>query len=108
MMFGAPPVSTALMPAASSVHSSLITCASFCSNHVQPYDQGREEKVAEPIDPAPFVLKSGDVSMKYVDHDQVPKVRIEAIQRQRSVDEIIGANGLLCMWGTSAASMSSK
>lgn len=107
-MFGAPPVSAALMPAGSTVHSSLITCASFYSNHVQPYDQEKDKKDAERIDQTPFMLKSGDASMKYVDLDQVPKVRIEAIQRQRSADEIIGANGLLCMWGTSSTSMSSK
>jgi len=105
-MFGAPPVSAALMPAGSPIHSSLITCASFSSNHEQSYDQEKDEKDAERIDQTPSMLQSGDASMKYVDLDQVPKVSIEAIQRQRSADEIIGANGLLCMWGTSSTSMS--
>ena len=107
-MFGLPPVSATLMPADSPVHSSLITCASFYSNHEQPYDQEKDEKDLERIDQTPAMLKSGDASMKYVDLDQVPKVRIEAIQRQRSADELIGANGLLCMWGTSSTSMPSK
>lgn len=107
-MFGGPPVSAALMPAGSPVHSSLITCASFYSNHVQPYGQEKDEKDAERIDQTPFMLKSGDVSMKYVDLDQIPKVRFEAIQREPSADEIMGANGLLCMRGTSSSFMSSK
>jgi len=107
-MFGLPPVSATLMPAHSPVHSSLITCASFYSNHEQPYDHEKDEKDLERIDQTPAMLKCGDASMKYVDLDQVPKVRIEAIQRQRSADELIGANGLLCMWGTSSTSMPSK
>lgn len=109
-MFGAPPVSAALMHAGSPVHSSLITCASFYSNHVQPYDQEKDEKDAEGIDQTPFMFypKSGDASMKYVDLDQIPKARFEAIQRQPSADEIMGANGLLCMRGTSSSFMSSK
>ena len=74
---------------------------------MQPYHQENDEKDAERIDQTPVMLKSGDASMKYVDLDQIPKVRFEAIQRQRSADEIIGANGLLCMRGTSPF-MSSK
>ena len=107
-MFGAAPVSANLMPAGSPVHNSLITCASFYSTHVQPYDQEKDEKYVERIDQTPFMLKSDDASMKYVDLDQVPKVKFEAIQRQHSADEITGANGLLCMRGTSSTSMSSK
>lgn len=107
-MFGAPPVSAALMPAGSPVHSPLITCTSFYSTHVQPYDQEEDEKEAERIGQIPFMLKSSDPSLKYVDLDQIPKGRIDAIHRERSADEIIGANGLLCMRGTSSPSMSSN
>lgn len=107
-MFGTAPVSATLMPAGSPVHNPLITCASFYSTHVQPYDQEKDEKYAEQIDQTPLMLKSGDASMKYIDLDQVPKVKFEAIQRQHSADEIIGPNGLLCMRGTSSTSMSSK
>ena len=107
-MFGTAPVSAALMPAGSPVHNSLITCASFYSTHVQPHVQDKDEKYVERIDQTPFMLKSDDTSMKYVDLDQVPKVKFEAIQRQHSADEIFGANGLLCMRGASSTSMSSK
>ena len=108
-MLGAAPVPATLMPAGSPVHNPLITCASFYSTHLQPYDQEKDENYAERTDQTPLMLKSGDASMKYIDLDQVPKVKFEpAIQRQHSADEIIGANGLLCMRGTTSTSMSSK
>lgn len=105
-MFGVPPVTAALMPAGSNVNSRLITCASLYSTYAQSY--GQEEEEAERIGQMPFTLKSDDASPNYVDLDQIPKIKIEALQRERSADEIIGANGLLCMRGTSSSFMSSN
>ena len=99
-MYGAPPVTAALVPAGSNGNSRLITCASFFSTHAQSY--GQEEKQAEQTSHMPCTFKSEDVSSRYIDLDQIPIVKIEAIQRERSAAEIIGANGLLCMRETSS------
>ncbi len=104
-MFGAPQATAALMPAGSNVNSRLITCASYYSTHAQLYGQ---EEVAERIGQMPFTLKSDDASPSYIDLDQVPKIKMEAVQRERSAEEIIGANGLLCMRGRSSLFMPSN
>lgn len=106
-MFGAPQVTAALIPAGSNVNSRLITCASYYSTHAQSYGQEEEEE-AERIGQMPFTLKSDDASPSYIDLDKVPKIMMEAIQRERSPDEIIGANGLLCMRGRSSLFMPSN
>lgn len=100
-MFGAPPATAALIPAGSTVNSRLITCASFYSTHAQSY--GQDEQEAERIGQVSFMLKYDDAAPRNVDLDQSLKMRNEAIQGERSADEIIGANGLLCMRETSSS-----
>ncbi|KAL9983953.1 hypothetical protein ACROYT_G006202 [Oculina patagonica] len=73
-----------------------------------PQLYGQEEDESERIGQIPFTLKSDDSSPSYIDLDQVPKIKMEAIQRERSAEEIIGANGLLCMRGRSSLFMPSN
>ncbi|CAH3019509.1 unnamed protein product [Porites evermanni] len=81
----------ALMPTSSGVSNHLITCASLFSTHVPSVSRGHElvrQYKREEEDPT------------YADHrESVVDVKQATFQRDRSVDELIGANGLLCMRG---------
>ena len=81
----------ALMPTSSGVGNHLITCASLFSTHVPSVSRGHElvrQYKREEEDPT------------YAHHgESIVDVKQAAFQRDRSVDELIGANGLLCMKG---------
>ena len=99
-MFPAAPVTATLMPANSGASSRLITCASFYSAHAHSDGTGDEPKLVGEMS-FKFTTE-GVASRRYVDlEESVKGVTNEGFQRERSADEIIGANGLLCMRGSS-------
>lgn len=83
--------SMALMPKSSGVSNHLITCASLFSTHVQSVSRGHElARQYKREEEYPTYAGNGK---------SIIDVKQAAFQGNRSVDELIGADGLLCMRG---------
>lgn len=104
-MLTVPPVSATLMPAISGTSSHLITCASLYPSHVHYDDTGNELNL---VGQMPVKLESDQQPLCNDQDESVKEVTNEAFRRERSADELIGANGLLCMGGTFFPFMSSN
>ena len=90
-MFPALPVTASVMPTSSGESSHLITCASFFSTHAHTDNKGDEPKFGQMA--FKFKPERGDP----ISADNEESVKNVAFQQERSADELIGANGLLCM-----------
>lgn len=90
------PVTAGLVPAGSIVENRLTTCTSFYPTHAQSYEQ--REEGAERIGS----LKPDGAAQRYAQLNLIPKSKKGVFEGERSADEIIGANGLLCMQGMSS------
>ena len=95
-MFSIAAAAATLMSAGSGVSSRPITCASLHSAHVHSGCTGDDPKLVGPVS---FKPKSDEQVPRCACHEERAKgVTNEA---ERSADELIGANGLLCMRGSS-------
>ena len=95
-MFSIAPGAATLVSTASGVNSRLITCASFHSAPIHSGCTGDDPKLVGPVS---FKPKPDEQVPRCACHEESAKRVTNAAER--SADELIGANGLLCMRGSS-------
>ena len=97
-MFSTAPAAATPMPVGSGVSSCPITCTSFYSAHGHSDGTGDVPKLVGPVS---FKPKPDEQVPRCACHEESPKgVTNAPLHQQRSPDELIGANGLLCMGGS--------
>ena len=90
------PVASMLTPMDSEVSGHLTTCASYYSAHAHPNAVG--DQSSHQISQFPLNLKSEEMYPACLKHEErATGVKNGVFQRKHSADELIGANGLLCM-----------
>ena len=91
-VFGVVPVTAGSMSAGLTTDNRLTTCPSLHPTHVLSNEQGeeREERIG--------ILKPNGAGPRFTHPSLSSRSQKEVLSGERSADELIGANGLLCMY----------